>query len=123
VWKSITVRNVDVGFRLVPENKTEKERTVSGKNNKEGSIGSASFVDSSFSNVGTAVETRPLNSKPGTNSTGIVLENVAFSNVQKGVADTSGKTLLAGGSKTINEWAAGPIYAPDRRFSMGDDES
>jgi len=63
----------------------------------------------------------PVNSKPGTGSTGVMLENVRFDNVGKAVADTSGKTLLDGGSKRVESWATGPIYSPTRQFSSGSD--
>lgn len=87
-----------------------------------GSIGSASFIDSSFSSVGTAVVIKPLDSKPGSGSTGVVLENVAFDSVTTGVADSSGKALLSGGTKHIEGWATGPVYTDSKRsFSMGGD--
>jgi hypothetical protein len=88
-----------------------------------GNIGSSSFIDSSFSDVGTAVVIAPLDPEPGTGSTRVVLENVAFSNVQTGVADSSGTAFLAGGSKHVNSWATGPVYAGGkaREFSVGKD--
>ena len=88
-----------------------------------GNIGSSSFIDSSFSDVGTAVVIALLDPKPGTGNTGVVLENVAFSNVQTGVADSSVKALLAGGSKRVSSWVTGPVYAggKDRQFSGGED--
>jgi hypothetical protein len=49
-------------------------------------------------------------SKPGTGSTGAVLENVAFSGVTTAVADTNGKTLLDASPAVVDEWALGPIY-------------
>ena len=107
-----------MGFQLIPEPPDPKKPP---KKNQQGNIGSASFIDSSFSGVGTAVLIAPLNERPGTNSTGVVLENVVFSSVKAGVADNKGKTLLAGGSKRIDSWATGPIYNPKRTFSMGGD--
>jgi hypothetical protein len=125
VWKSITVKNVDVGFKLLKEEKNSTSRSVKrqAKNNEEGNIGSASFIDSSFSNVETAVLVAPVNSKPGTGSTGVVLENVILTNVKTGVADTSGKALLAGGTKRVKSWATGPVYSniQERDFSAGAD--
>ena len=76
------------------------------------------ILDSTFSNVGTAVLIGPLNSAPGSGSTGLVLENIAMSSVQKAVADSSGKTILASTAK-IDQWVAGPTYSPKREFSMG----
>ncbi|KAF6838862.1 LysM domain-containing protein [Colletotrichum musicola] len=107
VWKSITMTNVDVGFRLL------------GETGSSGSVGSAAFYDSSFQNVGTAVLISPANSAPGSGSTGVIVENVAFSGVGKAVADTSGKTLLAP-SANVDHWALGTVYSStDRQFSMG----
>lgn len=121
VWKSITVKNVGVGFRLLQEDKTSGTKSKRQKNNAKGNIGSASFIDSTFSGVETAVVIAPLKSEPGSGSTGLMLENVKFENVGKGVADTAGKTLLAGGSKRVQNWATGPIYSPKREFSIGAD--
>ncbi|RFU75893.1 pectin lyase fold virulence factor [Trichoderma arundinaceum] len=121
VWKSITMTNVDVGFRLLPETKTTSKnprfKRQAGGNNV-GHIGSATFIDSSFSNVGTAVLIAPPDSKTGSGSTGIVVENVDFQAVGKAVADTSGKTLLAAPSR-VDHWALGPVYSPGRNFSTG----
>ncbi|KAJ0164375.1 putative glucan endo-1,3-beta-glucosidase [Colletotrichum tanaceti] len=66
VWKSITMTNIDVGFRLL------------GESVDSGNIGSAAFYDSTFSNVGTAVLIAPPNPEPGLGSISVVLENVAF---------------------------------------------
>jgi hypothetical protein len=120
VWKSITVKNSDIGFQLLAE--TDQKSAPTSGEGSVGSIGSASFIDSSFSSVGTAVIIKPLDSKPGSGSTGVVLENVAFDGVKTGVADSSGKILLSGGTKRIEGWATGPIYSGSKRsFSMGGD--
>jgi len=103
------------------EDKASGSKSKRQKNNAKGNIGSASFIDSSFSGVETAVMIAPLKSEPGSGSTGLMLENVKFTNVGKGVADTAGKTLLSGGSKRVESWATGPIYSPKREFSMGAD--
>jgi hypothetical protein len=123
VWKSVSVKNTRVGFQLLPDGTTKS--TTDGVKASSGNVGSASFVDSSFSGVGTAVIVAPLNSALGSGSTGLILENVDFNSVTTGVADTSGKTLLAGGTQHIDEWAAGPIYSASgsRSFSMGDNTS
>lgn len=68
----------------------------------------------------TAVLIAPLNSKPGSGSTGVVLENVDMVNVAKPVADTSGQTLLAPRDK-VDLWVSGPVYSPEREFYMGKD--
>lgn len=120
LWKSVTIKNADVGFKLLQEEK--KPGNKRAESDGMGNIGSCSFIDSSFSNVGTAVVIAPLSDKTGSGSTGVVLENVRFDGVGKGVADSAGKTILDGGSsKRVEAWATGPIYAPNREFSMGKD--
>ncbi|KAL8364554.1 hypothetical protein RB595_003710 [Gaeumannomyces hyphopodioides] len=118
IWKSITMENVGVGFRLLQEQKKSMVRRQQDQK-PNGNIGSASFIDSSFSNVDTAILIAPPNEKPGSGSTGVVVENVRFEGVSKAVADTSGATLLAASGKVEN-WALGPVYqgkGPD--FSTG----
>ncbi|KAH8812142.1 pectate lyase superfamily protein-domain-containing protein [Xylogone sp. PMI_703] len=109
VWKSVTMNNVDVGFKLLADNDS-------------GNIGSISILDSSFTNVGKVVVIAPPSSKPGSGSTGVVLENVALSGVSSAVADTSGNTLLDGSAAIVNQWALGPVYEGStsaRSFSQG----
>lgn len=108
IWKSITMKNVDVGFRLLQES------------NGGGNIVSASIIDSTFQNVDTAILLAPINSKPGSGSTGVIVENVGFQNVAKAVADTAGAVLLVPSAK-VDHWAVGPVYSADgkREFSYG----
>ncbi|KAH6714441.1 pectate lyase superfamily protein-domain-containing protein [Leptodontidium sp. MPI-SDFR-AT-0119] len=109
VWKSVKMTNVKIGFRLVSDDGS-------------GNIGSVSILDSSFKNVGTAVVITPPSSAIGSGSTGVVLENVAFSGVSTAIADTAGKTILAGSKSVIGHWALGPIYAgstTSRSFQQG----
>ncbi|TPX15620.1 uncharacterized protein E0L32_004318 [Thyridium curvatum] len=108
VWKSITMNNVKTGFQLVGDNGV-------------GNIGSVSILDSSFTNVGTAIVVNPISATPGSISTGIALENIAMSGVSVAVADTTGATLLAS-TALIDAWAVGPVYegaANARTFSKG----
>ena len=101
--------NVNFGFKLVADNAS-------------GNIRSVSILDSSFTNVGTIVVIAPPSSVPGSGSTGVVLENVVFSGVTTAVADTSGKTILAGSSPVISYWALGLVYEGSttaRSFSQG----
>ncbi|KAI1109759.1 glycoside hydrolase family 55 protein [Nemania sp. NC0429] len=110
VWKSITMTNVGVGFKIVSDTGS-------------GNIGSVSIIDSSFSNVGTAaVVISPLNPTPGSGSTGVILEKISLSGVAAAVQDTTGKTLLSGSSGMIDQWALGPVYEGSttaRTFSQG----
>ena len=87
-------------------------------------VGSVAVMDSSFTNVGTAVIINPLTNATGKGSTGVSLENIALSGVSVAVADTTGKTLLTGSasSATIDQWVAGPVYEGSttaRTFSTG----
>ncbi|KAL0934896.1 LysM domain-containing protein [Colletotrichum truncatum] len=130
IWKSITMTNIDVGFKLMRETGTgtavtarsNRDKCQTGKNSV-GNIGSASFIDSSFTNVNTVVLVGPIDPEPGKGSTGVVMENVQFSGVGRGVADSAGKVLLAGGSKHVEAWVTGPVYdaAGKREFSEGED--
>ncbi|KAK5659440.1 hypothetical protein OQA88_641 [Cercophora sp. LCS_1] len=112
VWKSVTMTNVGVGFRFASIDSS-------------GSIGSASIMDSSFSNVGTVVVNEPPSSAVGSSTTGLVLDNVALSGVTTVVADTSGTVHLSGsGQSLIDQWVQGPVYsgsanASARSFSTG----
>jgi hypothetical protein len=111
VWKSVTMVNVGVGFRLTADK------------GAAGNIGSASIFDSSFTNVGTVVVIAPPSSTPGSGSTGLTLERVKLSGVTTAVADTSGTVILAGSSATtVDEWALGPVYEGSttaRSYSKG----
>jgi hypothetical protein len=78
-------------------------------------------VDSKFSNTNTAVLTYPATNTPGNGTTGITLDNVAFSGVQDAVADNQGKVYLAGSVGTVDTWVLGPIYSDSsaRGVSLG----
>jgi hypothetical protein len=112
------VKNADVGFKLLPEEEKDGGRRKRQAKKENGNIGSASFMDSTFSNVGTAILIGPPNDEPGTNSTGVILDNVKFDGVQKAVADTSGNTLLSS-TGSVDHWVIGPVYSPDREFVSG----
>jgi hypothetical protein len=53
LWKSITITDVGVGFKLVPEGTA-------------GNVGSAAIMDSSFANIDTVVMVTPPTSTPAT---------------------------------------------------------
>jgi len=91
--------NVNVGFRFVAIDAS-------------GSVGSASILDSSFVNVNTAILMSPPLAAAGSGSIGLVLENLALSDVPAVVADTSGTTYLSGtGQSCVDQWVMGPVYA------------
>ena len=87
-----------------------------------GHVGSISMLDLSFTNVRTGVLINPVNSKPGSDSTGVMIGNVAMSNVGKAVADNTGKTLFAPGNGVVGHWVSGPYSTPTGcEFSMSQD--
>jgi hypothetical protein len=110
VWKSITMTNVGVGFRLLRE-----------AGSTSGNIGSASFIDSKFDTVTTAVLIAPPSPTPGSGSTGVIIENCEFVGVSSIVADTGGSTLLSLRRGKVAHWALGPVYSAGgtREFSQG----
>ncbi len=112
--------DVGVGFRLLQEAATKTKRADAKPN---GNIGSASFIDSTFRNVKTAILIAPPNEKPGSGSTGVIVENVAYEGVGAIVADTTGATLLASpATGKVDHWALGPVYdgtASKGSFSKG----
>ncbi|KAJ0340197.1 hypothetical protein COL922a_003629 [Colletotrichum nupharicola] len=106
VWKGITVTDSSTGFRLVNDG-------------GDGNVGSAAFMDTSFTNVKQAIVVALPSSTPATGSTGLLLDNIGFSGVSQGVADTTGKTLLDGSSSVLS-WVLGPIYnGTERTWSSG----
>jgi hypothetical protein len=82
VWKSLVVKNADVGFNLVGD--------AGG-----GIVGSISFVDSTFSNIGKAaiIMTTPKDGSQAT-ATGLILDNV---NLGGKILDASGNQILGTG--------------------------
>ncbi|KAM0543161.1 hypothetical protein ACHAPJ_012459 [Fusarium lateritium] len=103
--------DIDVGFRLLREGVTE-----------EGHVGSASFIDSTFTNVSTALLIPPPNPTPGSASTGVVMDNVRFQDVDKALAAINGEILLES-QGLMKHWALGPVYSPQRKYSMGSNGS
>ncbi|KAK3303766.1 pectate lyase superfamily protein-domain-containing protein [Chaetomium strumarium] len=99
VWKSVTMANVGIGFKLISDDGS-------------GNIGSISVLDSSFTSVATAaLQIAPPNEVPGTGSTSVILENVKLSGVAAAVQDTAGEVWLDGSAGgTITEWTLGPTY-------------
>lgn len=108
VWKSVTVKNAKVGFQLVALKEGEKKKRQI-KRGKPGSIGSSSFLDSVFTSVDTAIVVKPVDSKPGSGSTGVVLQNCVANDVKTMIADTDGKTVLQS-LPSDSDAVLGPIY-------------
>ncbi|KAL2175005.1 glycoside hydrolase family 55 protein [Thermothelomyces heterothallicus CBS 202.75] len=73
-------------------------------------VGSITLIDSSFTNVPVAILTSwTENPNPATVES-LVMENVVLDNVPVAVQGPNGRTLLAGGSTTINGWGIGHSY-------------
>ncbi|EAW16386.1 uncharacterized protein NFIA_057350 [Aspergillus fischeri NRRL 181] len=89
--------NVGTGFHLISENGS-------------GNIGSIYVVDTRFTNIATAIPTKPASKDPGTGTTGITLDNVAFSNVQHYVFATKGKEYVEGAPSSVDTWTLGAVY-------------
>lgn len=104
VWKSLLVHNCGVGFNLTNED-------------LNGTIGSMTFVDSVFYDIkGAAIVTKPPSEKRGSNTTGIVLDNVSL---DQPIVDHKGSKILDPGQ--YSTWALGPIYTKgnERKWSRG----
>lgn len=73
-------------------------------------VGSVTLIDSTFTNVGVAILTSwTENPNPATVES-LVLENVVLDNVPIAIQGPNGRTLLAGGSTTIDGWGIGHSY-------------
>jgi len=102
------MNSVGTGFRLISDDGT-------------GNIGSVYIMDSKFANVGTAILIKPASQDPGTGTTGITLDNVAFSGVQHYVYDTENKEYVQNAPSSVDTWTLGPVYfkGTTRDFSLG----
>ncbi|KAK6523242.1 hypothetical protein TWF694_006132 [Orbilia ellipsospora] len=111
-WKGVQILGGSVGFKLISADGTGPHNT-----------GSIIVIDSIFRGVGTAIEVFPISADLKTGSTGITLDNVLFTAVGKGVADTNGRVYLQGGTTSIHSWILGPSYADQnsntRTFEFG----
>ncbi|KAJ3495220.1 hypothetical protein NLG97_g3548 [Lecanicillium saksenae] len=108
LWKSIKVNDCDTGFYFVPL--PPSNRSVSKEN---GNVGSAAFMETDFKNVKQAIVIQPPSDKPGTGTTGLVLNRVTFTGVDKAVSDTSGNTIL--NDTEVGGWVLGPTYEGVKR--------
>lgn len=66
------------------------------------------IVDAVVTNTPTFIRTSA--SAPSSFAGSIVLDNIKFTGVTNGLVDGSGKVVLAGGDKTIRQWAQGNVY-------------
>lgn len=91
-------RNCQVGFDLTTGGLTQDTQTT----------GADVIIDAVVTNTPTFIRTS------GTARTSLagslLLDNVKFTTVTNGVVDGSGNVVLAGGDKTIRQWAQGNVY-------------
>ncbi|KAB5577639.1 hypothetical protein GE09DRAFT_1213862 [Coniochaeta sp. 2T2.1] len=100
VWKTTTVKNCNEGFRLASPDGS-------------GTIGSVSFVDSTFTGTKKAIIIGKPSVEPGTNTTGLVLDNIVIDGT---IEDVTGKQYLGPGS--YESWVFGPTYSKDGKRSF-----
>jgi hypothetical protein len=107
-WKHITISNSRVGFKLTSED---------GASRKTGSV---IIQDTLFYNTQDAVVIVPPNERLASGSTGVVLDNVVFKQVNNAVLDTRGKVWLPGAVGTVDTWVIGSSYENnERKFLKG----
>jgi hypothetical protein len=95
VWKSIDIRNAEIGFELI------------SKDWSRGS-GSVMLVDSSFTAVSKAIFIAAAADDDDT--AGITLDNVRFDKVIDAVSDTKNTVFLSGAVESIDTWVLGNMY-------------
>lgn len=100
VWKTTTVKNCNEGFRLASPDSS-------------GTTGSVSFVDSTFTGTKKAIIMGKPSVEPGTNTTGIVLDNTVIDGT---IEDVTGHQYLGPGS--YKNWVFGPTYSEDGKRSF-----
>ena len=96
-FKSLSINNCGVGINMA---------VTSGPQ----TVGSILVQDSTFSGTPTGIITSfsTQNNAPATGGT-LVIDNVDFTGSQKAIADVSGATVLAGGTK-VASWGQGHAY-------------
>lgn len=71
-------------------------------------MGADVIIDAVVTNTPTFIRTS--GTAPSSLAGSLVLDNVKFTSVTNGVVDGSGSVVLAGGDKTIRQWAQGNVY-------------
>ncbi|KAF8595384.1 exo-beta-1,3-glucanase [Ceratobasidium sp. AG-I] len=97
-FQDVKIINCQVGFDLTTGGLTQDTQTT----------GADVIIDAVVTNTPTFIRTS------GTARTSLagslLLDNVKFTTVTNGVVDGSGTVVLAGGDKTIRQWAQGNVY-------------
>ncbi|CAE6477166.1 unnamed protein product [Rhizoctonia solani] len=97
-FQDVKIINCQVGFDLTTGGVTQETQTV----------GADVIVDAVVTNTPTFIRTS--GSAPSSLAGSLLLDNVKFAGVTNGVVDGSGRVVLAGGDKTIRQWAQGNVY-------------
>ncbi|KAG8762427.1 hypothetical protein FRC12_009041 [Ceratobasidium sp. 428] len=97
-FQDVKIINCQVGFDLLTGGLTQDKQTV----------GADVIIDAVVTN--TPIFIRTSASSPNSLAGSLLLDNVRFSSVTSGVVDGSGGVVLAGGDKTIRQWAQGNVY-------------
>lgn len=93
---------------------------MTSENGKVSETGSLFVQDSVFENTANAIVSFSPSENPGTNNTGITLDNVQFKGVTNAIIDKTGKTWLAGSVGSVDTFVLGPIYDDlKRQFTFG----
>lgn len=77
-------------------------------------MGSASFLDSIFEKVENAIVISDVDDRPKYETTGLVIDNCLFKDVETAVSTMGGEKLL-GAAGGIKHWSLGPVYKDGKR--------
>ncbi|KAG9080236.1 hypothetical protein FRC06_006908 [Ceratobasidium sp. 370] len=97
-FQDVKIINCQVGFDLLTGGITQETQ----------SVGADVIIDAVVTNTPTFIRTS--GSAPTSLAGSLLLDNVKFTSVTSGVVDGSGAVVLAGGDKTIRQWAQGNVY-------------
>jgi len=99
VFQGISINNCQTGIDM-----------SSGSSSGALSVSSITLVDSSMSNTPVGILTGFSSTSQPPTANSLIMENVALTNVPIAVKQTSGTTILPGGTTTIAAWGQGHKY-------------
>jgi hypothetical protein len=97
-YTGISINNCTTGLNMAAGGRTAQ------------SVGSVTFLDSTFTNTKVAIVTAHDSSSLPATAGSLILDNIVLSNTPIAVQGPSGTTALAGGSLTISGWGEGHEY-------------
>ncbi|KAL2141294.1 hypothetical protein VTI28DRAFT_2528 [Corynascus sepedonium] len=106
IWRDIHISGSQIGISLLSEDGVHH-------------TGSLLVQDSTFTNTATAILTFPPVAAKHAGTTGITLDNVAFSGVNAAIADNAGKVWLEGSVGTVDTYTIGPAFYSEDNGSGG----